>query len=67
MTHHPEKALAEFIAKIGQAEEMIKAITEAIDNHLGVDPESVTWGNVADAGRLVADLRNIMEYVGEEN
>jgi hypothetical protein len=58
-----EAALEKFLSAIIEAEELSREITEAVENHLDADPENVTWGDVANANRVLEDLRNIAEYL----
>lgn len=61
MTTKPTATEA-FLAKIAEASELLELITAGVDDHLGVDPERLTWSNVADAERLVAKLREVSIY-----
>lgn len=61
-------ALSPFILAVGECAELLALIRERLDDHLGVSPEDVTWGNVADADRLLDHLRHAAfgASVGEE-
>ena len=52
-----------FMPLVSEAEELSEKIREYIGAHMNADPENVSWGNVADAKRLIEDLKNIVEYI----
>lgn len=56
-------ATQEFSATIEQCRTLATQIQQVIDDHLDVNPDSVNWGNVADAVRLQADLLRITEWL----
>jgi uncharacterized protein YjiS (DUF1127 family) len=58
-----EQALADFMNKIQESRELLRKIGERLDDHLGVAPEEITWANAGDAGRILADLRDIAAYL----
>ena len=53
-----------FLARIFEARELLDQLGEHIDDHLGIDPESLHWGHVGDAGRVVELLRQAAELCG---
>jgi len=59
-----ENALDQFIAHLADCQKAMDRIQEAIDDHLDVAPDDVTWANVGDADRLRADLETVAEYIG---
>ena len=58
-----EQALADFMNKIQESRELLRKIGERLDDHLGVAPKEITWANAGDAGRILADLRDIAAYL----
>ena len=50
------------IAEISAKLDAIKA--QAVDNHLGVSPDAVNWGNVGTAQHLLAVLAEAAEIAG---
>ena len=50
-----------FIAAIDGARRDLATIQEALDDHLGFDPDKVHWANVGDATRLRDELRQIAD------
>ena len=60
-------AVAKFLVNLGQCQIQIERIQEAIDDHLDVLPDNVNFANVGDAGRLLVDLENIVEYLSGDN
>ncbi len=61
-------ALEPFILAIGDCATLVARLKERLDDHLGVSPDDVTWGHVADADRLLYHLRQaaFAAGVGEE-
>ncbi len=53
-----------FLARLEEARTLIAKIDMHVENHMGVDPELVTWGAAGDAGRMVAALTEINEAFG---
>ena len=53
-----------FIARIAEARELVERISKHLEDHLGVDPESLHWGHAGDAGRVVELLRQTAELCG---
>lgn len=51
-------ALGPFILTVGECVELLARVRERLDEHLGVSPDDVTWGHVADADRLLHHLRH---------
>lgn len=60
--------LGPFISAVGECAEILARLKERVDDHLGVSPDSVTWGHVADAARILSHLRHaaFAAGVGEE-
>ncbi len=48
-----------FLARLEEARTLIAKVDMHVENHMGVDPEAVTWGAAGDAGRMVAALTEI--------
>lgn len=61
-----EKPVVAFMEKIEVARTLVAEIDSYLDDHLGVDPEQVNWSDVADAERVVGDLKNICAYLFNE-
>ena len=51
-------ALGPFVLAIGECAELLARLRERVDDHLGVPPDGVAWGHVADADRLLLHLRH---------
>lgn len=58
-----EKAQAAFLAEIDKAYKLATAITEALDDHLGTNPEAVNWGHVGSLKYVVELLAEISEFL----
>ena len=61
-------ALGSFVLAVGECAALLARLRERVDDHLGVSPDAVTWGRVADADRLLYHLRHaaFAAGVGEE-
>ena len=57
-------ALGPFILAVGECAELLTRIKERVDDHLGVAPDAVNWGHVADADRLLYHLRHAAFVAG---
>jgi hypothetical protein len=51
-------ATGPFSAALDECSAVLSKIKERVDDHLGVSPDEVTWGHVADADRLLLHLRH---------
>lgn len=58
-----EKALAAFVKANTEAALIARKITAALDDHLGVDPDSVTWANEGTASKVLSDLKAIAKFL----
>lgn len=56
-----QNATAEFAGHIEAARIELDAIKQQLEDHLGVDPDSVHWGHVGDANLLRAELTAIVD------
>lgn len=54
----PEQAFMRLYASITEKMDRIKS---QADNHFGVDPDSIHWGNVGDMGRIDRFLSELEE------
>ncbi|MCL2093803.1 MAG: hypothetical protein FWH12_06375 [Treponema sp.] len=59
-----EDALNAFIGKIAEASEKAGTLSDFIQNHLGYSPEEVNWGHVGDAGHVLEQLDEILNFLG---
>jgi hypothetical protein len=55
--------LDEFIGNVTAISELAEALVEIVDDHFDVDPEAVTWGNVGDSQKTLADLQSILDRI----
>lgn len=46
-----------FASAVEESRSLLEALTEHVEDHLGLGPDEVHWGHVADAGRLLLHLR----------
>ena len=62
-----EEALSAFMAAIAEIRETLAQIENAVDDHLGADPEKVHWGHTGDARRILEQLRETLATARNEN
>ena len=53
-----------FKERVAEAKTYAKALLETLENHFNVDPDTVDYGNVGDAGKVAQDLKDICESIG---
>ena len=59
-----ENAVATFRTALHAATAELDRISEHVkEDMMGVDPESVNWSHVGDAGRLVMSLKDISRWL----
>lgn len=55
-----EKALEEFIARVGKIDAALETIKAANDEHYNLLPDEIHWGHVGDVGRALEGLEEII-------
>jgi hypothetical protein len=58
-----EAALAAFIGKKAEIDEMLARLQALSDDHFGFDPEAVNWGSVGSIDHVASDLREITDFL----
>jgi len=58
-----EAALAAFIGKKAEIDEMLARLQALSDDHFGFDPEAVNWGAVGSIDHVASDLREITDFL----
>ena len=58
-----EAALAAFIGKKAEIDEMLARLQALSDDHFGFDPEAVNWGAVGSLDHVASDLREITDFL----
>ena len=58
-----EAALAVFIGKKAEIDEMLARLQSLSDDHFGFDPEAVNWGAVGSIDHVASDLREITDFL----
>jgi len=56
-----DKALAAFIARKAEIDEMLARLQALSDDHFNVAPAQVNWGHVGDIGWTAEQLRGITD------
>jgi len=59
-------ALAAFIGKKAEIDEMLARLQALSDDHFGFDPEAVNWGSVGPLEHVASDLREITHFLFRE-
>ena len=63
MTKTNEEAISRFIANLGEAQLVMEAISDHLENHMGADPERVDWGHVGSAAEVLVKLRELAAFL----
>ncbi len=58
-----DAALAAFIGKKAEIDEMLARLQSLSDDHFGFDPEAVNWGSVGSLDHVASDLREITDFL----
>ena len=58
-----EKALDEFIARVGKIDAALETIKVANNDHYDLSPDEVHWGHVGDVGRVLERLEDIIAII----
>lgn len=65
-TTNNDAALNAFADNMAEITVLLARLQSAADDHLGVAPEDVRWGHVADTGLIASQLREISDRVFNE-
>ncbi len=58
-----EAALAAFMGKKAEIDEMLARLQALSDDHFGFDPEAINWGAVGSIDHVASDLREITDFL----
>ena len=58
-----EAALAAFIGKKAEIDEMLARMQALSDDHFGFDPDAVNWGAIGSLDHVASDLREITDFL----
>jgi hypothetical protein len=61
-----DDALAAFVSKKAEIDEMLQRLQRLSDDHFGVAPEEVTWGDVGSLGHHADLLKRITDMAFNE-
>jgi len=56
-----DKALAAFIARKGEIDNMLTRLQTLSEEHFNADPEDINWGHVGDLADMATKLREITD------
>jgi len=56
-----EKALGEFVGKIGEINERLVELQEFTKDHMGYNPDEINWGHVGTAGWFLEQLTELTD------
>ena len=59
-----EAALANFMAGKAEIDTLLARIAAASNDHFGMNPERVTWGDAGSLGFVTERLKEITEFLG---
>lgn len=58
-----DAALAAFISKKAEIDEMLARLQALSDDHFNFDPKAVNWGSVGSISSVASDLRQITDFL----
>jgi hypothetical protein len=61
-----DAALAAFITRKAEIDAMLERWAAFSDDHFGVAPEEVSWGDVANLGYVIERLRQASDFIFQE-
>lgn len=61
-----DEALAAFVAAKAEIDAMLERLAALSDDHFGVAPEGVSWGDVGDLGFVAERLRQACDFIFKE-
>ena len=61
-----DQALAAFVTCKAEIDAMLERLAGFSDDHFGVAPEDVTWGDVANLGYVIDRLRQTSDFLFQE-
>ena len=59
-----DAALAAFMEGKAEIDTLLARIAAASDDHFGINPERVTWGDAGSLGFIAERLKEITEFLG---
>ena len=65
-SHHPDAVLDTFVGNLTEISAILARLQSAVDDHLGIAPESVNWGHVGDTAQIASQLREIRDRLFHE-
>ena len=60
------KAVQEFMATVSAINDRLETLSNYMDDHMGVSPEAVNWGDVGSAHHILEMLNDIIEFADIE-
>ena len=61
-----DEALAAFVARKAEIDAMLERLAGFADDHFGVAPEDVSWGDVTNLGYVIEKLRQASDFLFQE-
>jgi hypothetical protein len=61
-----DAALAAFVARKAEIDAMLERLAAFSDDHFGVAPEDVNWGDVANLSHVIERLRQASDFIFQE-
>jgi hypothetical protein len=61
-----DQALAAFVTRKAEIDVMLERLAGFSDDHFGVAPEDVNWGDVANLGYVIDRLREASDFIFQE-
>ena len=61
-----DQALTAFVARKAEIDAMLERLAGLSDDHFGVAPDDVSWGDVANLGYVIDRLRQTSDFLFQE-
>ena len=67
-TYRPanDQALAAFVTRKAEIDAMLERLAAFSDDHFGMAPEDVSWGDVANLGYVIDRLRQTSDFLFQQ-
>ena len=59
-----DKALDAFLKNTTRNIELLQALLDHVEDHMGISPEDINWGHVGSAGKTRDDLEDLCRFLG---
>jgi uncharacterized protein (UPF0333 family) len=58
-----QNAIDAYIEKTAYANELVQILKDRIGDHMGTDPDDITWAHVGTLNKVIADTKEILKFI----